>query len=138
MLLSSVFAIVSGVNSYRGIRTYIKAHRQSLNKAFQDQVKETAGAYRDPLYFAGAEPGRGRKGLPRTRRELKSRPADARTRVIAFDGKTLKDSFDNFNDADPRLPQLYCNPQSAGRQPDPPRLLGSIAPTPQAGGVSGP
>src|SRR5271163_4619854 len=50
-------------------------------QSLPDQVEETAGAYRDPLYFAGAEPSRGRKGLPRTRRELESRPggrSDAR------------------------------------------------------------
>jgi len=34
VLLFSVFAMVSGANSYRGIRTYLKVHRQRLNKAF--------------------------------------------------------------------------------------------------------
>src|SRR5271157_1220430 len=33
-------------------------------QSLRDQVEEAAGAYRDPLYFAGAEPGRCRKGLP--------------------------------------------------------------------------
>jgi hypothetical protein len=28
-------AIVSGANSYRGIRTFIKVHRRKLNKAFK-------------------------------------------------------------------------------------------------------
>ena len=35
VLLFSIFAIVSGANSYRGIRTFIKVHRQKLNKAFK-------------------------------------------------------------------------------------------------------
>ncbi len=32
-------------------------------QSLRDQVEEAAGAYRDPLYLAGAEPGRCRKGL---------------------------------------------------------------------------
>ena len=34
VLLFSIFAIVSGANSYRGIRTFIKVHRPQLNRAF--------------------------------------------------------------------------------------------------------
>ena len=34
VLLFSIFAIVSGANSYRGIQTYFTAHRRALNKAF--------------------------------------------------------------------------------------------------------
>ena len=35
VLLFSILAIVSGANSYRGICTFIKVHRQRLNKAFK-------------------------------------------------------------------------------------------------------
>jgi hypothetical protein len=35
VLLFSILAIVSGANSYRGIRTFIKVHRRKLNKAFK-------------------------------------------------------------------------------------------------------
>ena len=35
VLLFSILAIVSGANSYRGIRTFIKVHRRELNKAFK-------------------------------------------------------------------------------------------------------
>ena len=35
ILLFSILAIVSGANSYRGIRTFIKVHRRKLNKAFK-------------------------------------------------------------------------------------------------------
>jgi len=40
VLLFSIFAIVSGANSYRGIRTFIKVHRQKLNKAFKINWKK--------------------------------------------------------------------------------------------------
>ena len=35
VLLFSILAIVSGANSYRGVRTFIKVHRRKLNKAFK-------------------------------------------------------------------------------------------------------
>src|SRR5947208_16097725 len=35
VLLFSILAIVSGANSYRGIRTFIKVHRRKLNRAFK-------------------------------------------------------------------------------------------------------
>ena len=34
-MLFSILAIVSGANSYRGVKTFIKVHRQKLNKAFK-------------------------------------------------------------------------------------------------------
>jgi len=33
VILFSIFAIVSGANSYRGIRTFVKVHLEALNKA---------------------------------------------------------------------------------------------------------
>ncbi|MGO8711469.1 MAG: transposase family protein [Methylocella sp.] len=38
-VLFSIFAIVSGANSYRGIRTFIKVHRPQLNRAFKIRWK---------------------------------------------------------------------------------------------------
>ena len=35
VLLFSILAIVTGANSYRGIRTFIKVHLKRLNKAFK-------------------------------------------------------------------------------------------------------
>jgi len=32
VLLFSILAIVSGANSYRGVKTFIKVHRQKLNR----------------------------------------------------------------------------------------------------------
>ena len=39
VLLFSIFAIVSGANSYLGIQTYFKAHLRALNKAFKIKWK---------------------------------------------------------------------------------------------------
>ena len=35
VLLFSIFAMISGANSYRSLRTYFRVHRQRLNEAFQ-------------------------------------------------------------------------------------------------------
>ena len=34
VLLFSILAVASGANSYRGLRTFIRVHRQKLNEAF--------------------------------------------------------------------------------------------------------
>lgn len=102
VLLFSIFAIVSGANSYRGVQTYFKAHRQALNKAFKLKWKR-APAHTAIRYIL--------QGLDATAVEKAFREHSANlndpngaldavcVRVIAFDGKTLKGSFDNFNDA---------------------------------------
>lgn len=103
VLLFSILAIVSGADSYRGIRTFIKVHRRKLNKAFRIGWKgppahtairyilqglnatDVECAFRDHAadlnYFDAAGPG---------------------VRAIAVDGKALKGSFDSFKDAKAR------------------------------------
>jgi hypothetical protein len=99
VLLFSILAIVSGANSYRGIRTFIKVHRRNLNKAFKISWKRPPAhtAIRYILQGLSAE------DVERAFREhaanLNLAEAGSSVRVVAFDGKTLKGSFDNFNDA---------------------------------------
>ncbi len=98
VLLFSIFAMVSGANSYRGIRTYIKAHRKELNKAFGIQWKR-APAHTAIRYILQGLIARDVETVFREHAaDLNFAPEDARARFIAFDGKTLKGSFDNFND----------------------------------------
>jgi DDE family transposase len=98
VLLFSILAIVSGANSYRGIRTFIVVHRKRLNKAFNLRWK------RPPSYTALRYilQGLSATDVERVFREhaanLNLDVAGSNARVIAFDGKTLKGSFDNFND----------------------------------------
>lgn len=99
VLLFSIFAVVSGANSYRGIRTFIKAHRQRLNKAFKIHWKR-APAHTAIRYILQGLSG---EDVERAFREhaaaLNLAPKGDCARVIAFDGKVLKASFDNFSDA---------------------------------------
>ena len=98
VLLFSILAIVSGANSYRGIRTFIMVHRQKLNKAFKIRWK------RPPAHTALRYILQGLKAVDveRVFREhaasLNLAAARPGARVVAFDGKVLKGSFDSFND----------------------------------------
>ena len=62
-------------------------------------MEESASAYDHPLYFAGPRRHGCGKGLSRTSANINGAPKGAEACVIAFDGKTLRGSFDNFNDA---------------------------------------
>jgi hypothetical protein len=98
VLLFSILAIVSGANSYRGVRTFIMVHRQRLNKAFKLRWK------RPPSYTAlryilqGLSATDVEKVFREHSADLNAAAAGPGARLLAFDGKTLKGSFDSFND----------------------------------------
>ena len=98
VLLFSIFAIVSGVNSYRGICTYIKVHRQKLNKAFKIKWKRPPAHTAIRYILQGLSASDVEKALREHAANLNFAPAGGNARTIAFDGKTLKGSFDSFND----------------------------------------
>jgi DDE_Tnp_1-associated len=98
VLLFSIFAIVSGANSYRGIRTYVRVHRQKLNKAFKIKWKRPPAHTAIRYILQGLSTADVEKVFREHATNLNLAPGDASVRVIAFDGKTLKASFDNFND----------------------------------------
>ena len=99
VLLFSIFAIVSGANSYRGIRTFIKVHRRQLNKAFKISWKRPPAHTAIRYILQGLSPADVEKGFREHAADLNFDAAISGARVIAFDGKALKGSFDNFNDA---------------------------------------
>ena len=99
VLLFSIFAIVSGANSYRGIKTYFKVHRPALNKAFKIKWKRAPAHTAIRYILQGLDATDVEKAFREHSANLNGAPDDAGACVIAFDGKTLKGSFDNFNDA---------------------------------------
>jgi hypothetical protein len=108
VLLFSILAIVTGANSYRGIHTFMETHRPRLNTAFGLRWKR-APAYTAIRYILRGLVPEAIEQAFRMHAELlevaqdvelapDERPAAAKRRVIAIDGKVLKHSFDNFND----------------------------------------
>jgi hypothetical protein len=53
ILLFSILAIVTGANSYWGIRPFIEVQLKRLNKAFKIGWKRPTRPHSDSLYFAG-------------------------------------------------------------------------------------
>jgi len=98
VLLFAIFAMVCGANSYRGLRTYFRVHREKLNEAFGIDWKRAPAhtAIRYILHRLGAADVE--KVFREHAANLNCAPAGANPRVVAFDGKVLKGSFDNFND----------------------------------------
>jgi hypothetical protein len=99
VLLFSIFAIVSGANSYRGIHTYFRAHLRALNKAFKIKWKREPAHTAIRYILQGLDAADVERAFREHAAFLNMSPDGAKACVIAFDGKTLKGSFDNFNDA---------------------------------------
>lgn len=102
LLLFSSFAMVSGANSYRGIHTYVKVHRKALNKAFKIEWKRPPAHTAIRYILQGLSAADVETVFREHAANLNLTPAGSKTRVIAFDGKTLKASFDAFNDVKAR------------------------------------
>ena len=98
VLLFSIPAIVTGANSYRGIRTFIEAHRQRLNKAFKIDWKRPPAHTAIRYLLQGLKPADVEKIFREHAAEPNRSRAPAPLRVLALDGKALRGSFDAFND----------------------------------------
>jgi hypothetical protein len=102
ILLFSIFAIVTGAQSYRGIRTFIKVHRHKLNKTFKINWKGPPAHTAIRYILQGLSEADVEKTFREHAAKLSFDAAGRKTRGIAFDGKALKGSFDSFNDAKAR------------------------------------
>ena len=102
ILLFSILAIVSGANSYRGIRTFIKVHRRRLNKAFKISWKRPPAQTAIRYILQGLTAAEVDKAFREHAANLNLGMTGSSARVVAFDGKTLRGSFDNFIDAKAR------------------------------------
>ena len=102
VLLFSILAIVTGANSYRGIRTFIKVHLKRLNKAFNIGWKRPPTHTAIRYILQGLNPADVEKVFREHAADLNRSEAPAGTRMVALDGKALRGSFDAFNDAKAR------------------------------------
>ena len=101
VMLSTILAILSGATSYRKVHRFIETHRQRLNEAFgcgwkaapaysaiRTILRGLDGAEVERVFrlhaaeLSGTKPGEDVDSMP----------------VVAVDGKTLRHSFDAFND----------------------------------------
>lgn len=102
VLLFSILAIVSGANSYRGIRTFIMVHRKRLNKAFAIRWKRSPAHTAIRYILQGLSASDVELAFRGHAAGLNLAAAGPGAHIVAFDGKTLKGSFDSFNDVKAR------------------------------------
>jgi hypothetical protein len=100
VLLFSILAIVTGCNSYRGIVTFIDVHRRSLNAFFGLNWRRAPAHTAIRYILKGLDPKAVEDVFRRHAAALQAARTSGRQASIALDGKTLRGSFDNFNDRD--------------------------------------
>lgn len=96
ILLLSILAILSNANSYRRIHTFIKKNYKRLNKEFNLNWK------RIPAYttIRGVIQGTSSSSIEEAFRKYSKELAGEieKKELVSFDGKTLRGSFDHFQD----------------------------------------
>jgi hypothetical protein len=98
VLLFSILAVVTGGNSFRSIETFIKVHRRRLNAAFGLRWKRAPAHTAIRYILQGLDPQAVEQVFRRHAEGLMNTTTDPSHRTVSLDGKTLKQSFDNFND----------------------------------------
>ncbi len=98
VLLFSILAIVTGCNSYRGIVTFIDVHRSKLNAAFGLAWRRAPAHTAIRYILQGLAPADVEAAFRQHAARLQAACTQPGPRSIALDGKTLRGSFDNFND----------------------------------------
>jgi len=98
VLLFSILAVVTGCNSYRGIVTFIDVHRGKLNAAFGLTWRRAPAHTAIRYILQGLNPTDIETVFRQHAALLQATCAKSGQGSIALDGKTLRGSFDNFND----------------------------------------
>src|SRR5208282_1927480 len=96
--LFSILAVVTGCNSYRGIVTFIDVHRRKLNVAFGLKWRRAPAHTAIRYILQGLDPAEVETVFRQHAARLQAACATPGQASIALDGKTLRGSFDNFND----------------------------------------
>ncbi len=97
VLLFAILAIVSGCNSYRGIVTFIAVHRRRLNAAFSLTWRRAPAHTAVRYILQGLDPAAVEVAFRRHAALLQA-ANETQGGSIVLDGKTLRGSFDKFND----------------------------------------
>ena len=98
VLLFAILAIVTGCNSYRGIVTFIAVHRRKLNATFGLKWRRAPAHTAVRYILQGLDPTVVEVAFRRHAAQLQAARATSGQGSIALDGKTLRGSFDKFND----------------------------------------
>jgi hypothetical protein len=98
VFLFSILAVMAGANSYRAIHSFIDVHLDRLKQSFELNWKR-APAYTTVRGILQGLAAADVETVFRLHAQILNEGAACQgMRVVAFDGKTLRGSFDNFAD----------------------------------------
>ena len=99
LLLFSVLAVLAGATSYRGIVTFLAAHRDRLGRVYGVRLRRAPAVNTLRNLFLALDPAELEAAFRRHARHLgEGTGASGGLRVVALDGKTLRRSFDRLHD----------------------------------------
>ncbi len=99
VLLFSILAILSGATSYRKIQRFMNAHCERLNKLFGSEWKRAPAHTSVRSILQGIEQEELEKVFrSHSKGLLEMESTSDNAKPIAIDGKTLRGSFDRFQD----------------------------------------
>ena len=99
VMLATILAILSGATSYRKVHGYIEAHRKRLNKAFGFGWKTVPAYSAVRTNLQGLDSAEVERVFRQHAAQLSgTQTGEDGMPVVAIDGKTLRHSFDAFND----------------------------------------
>lgn len=98
LVLFAILAVVAGANSYRGIHSFIDVHLDRLKAAFGLGWRRAPAYTSIRLVLQTLDPAEVERVLRIHAAVLADQIGCEGVRVVAFDGKTLRGSFDHFAD----------------------------------------
>jgi hypothetical protein len=98
VLLFSILAVMAGANSYRSIHSFVEVHLARLKETFGLRWRRAPAYTTIRNVLQGLEAAEVEKVFRLHGEILKENAACEGLRVVAFDGKTLRGSFDHFAD----------------------------------------
>jgi len=105
VLLFSILAVVTGSNSYRGIVTFIDAHRRRLNRSFGLKWRRAPAHTAIRYILQGLDPAAVEEAFRRHAALLQAACDSGVKGSIALDGKTLRGSS---TPSAPARPRIWC------------------------------
>jgi DDE_Tnp_1-associated len=98
VLLYAILGMVAGANSYRQMHEFIRVHLERLNEAFGLRLPYSPSYSGLRLILQGVDPTALEAAFRRHASSMEAPPSSEGLVAIAVDGKTLRGSFDAFND----------------------------------------
>lgn len=98
VLLFSILAVMAGANSYRGIHSFVEVHLARLKESFGLSWRRAPAYTTIRNVLQGLEGSQVERVFRLHGEILRESARFEGLRVVAFDGKTLRGSYDHFTD----------------------------------------